>query len=422
MNTHITLVGLNHRTAQVDVREQFALKYAESPDMWAPLLQDPVQEALMLSTCNRVEILASGNTSEIEEHLITTWAGLSGQTTEQLKRHIYIHHNEDAVRHVFSVASSLDSMVLGEPQILGQMKDAYRAAAQAGSTKTILNRLLHRTFSVAKRVRTETGIASSAVSISYAAVEMAKRIFSDMKDCQALLIGAGEMAELAAMHLLQSGIKKLFIANRTFERAQELAKEFNAEAIPFNELFDRMTEADIVISSTGANQPIIGQEEVAKVLKKRRQKPVFFIDIAVPRDISPDVNDLDNVYVYDIDNLKEVVEENMLQRQEEALKASQIVAEESKRFVEWINSLDLQPTIIDLIARHQSILEEELGRTLKKLPSLNPQHREALEIMNKALVSKLCHAPINFLKQAHLHNKADTPHIDLVRRLYGLDE
>ena len=422
MNAHITLVGLNHRTAEVGVRERFALANPEECQAWEKLVQGPVAEAFVLSTCNRVEILASGASADIEAHILDSWAGLCGSSVQELRPHIYAHHTTKAVEHVFCVASSLDSMVLGEPQILGQMKEAYRAATQAGGTKTILNRLLHKAFSVAKRVRTETGIASSAVSISYAAVAMAKHIFADMKDCQAMLIGAGEMAELAATHLVQAGIRKLLIVNRTYEKARELAAAFDAEAVPFDQLFTRMSEADIVISSTGATQTIIEPEDVAQVLKRRRQKPIFFIDIAVPRDISPLVNDLDNVYVYDIDNLKEVIEENKAQRQEEAVKASHIVSQESNRFIQWLDTLQLQPTIVDIIEHHQKLMDEELARTLRRLPQAGEETREALFAMHKALVSKLSHAPITFLKQAHLHSRSDTAHIDLVRRIYGLDD
>jgi glutamyl-tRNA reductase len=421
MKQNITLIGLNHRTANLDIRERFALTFNAESSFLPEFIKAPVEEVIILSTCNRVEVLASGQTADLADCLTAYWASARGWNAPDLAPYIYIHQNSAAVHHLFSVASSLDSMVLGEPQILGQLKEAYRQAADAGTTKTILNRLLHKAFSVAKRVRTETAVAANAVSISYAAVEMAKRVFDDMPSCKAMLIGAGEMAELAATHLLQTGVKKLLIANRTLSRAEELAAEFNGEAVPFDKMFERMSEADIIITSTGSPEPIIHAADIEKILLRRKQKPVFFIDIAVPRDISPDVNDLDNVYVYDIDSLKEVVEENLAQRKEEAVKAAQIVKEEAEAFEQWFSSLDLQPTIVDLIDHHKIIITAELERTLKKIGPVSEDMRQALAVMTRALTSKLSHAPIAFLKNSHKHKGADTAHIDLVRRIYMID-
>lgn len=274
---------------------------------------------------------------------------------------------------MFTVAASLDSLVIGEPQILGQLKDAYHDSVDKDTTGVVLNRLLHKAFSVAKRVRTETGVASSAVSISYAAVELAKRIFGDMSERSAMLIGAGEMAELAATHLLNNGISKVYVANRTFARGQALAEQFNGEAIPFDQLIDQLEKVDIIISSTGAHEAVIRAKDIRQVLKKRKNRSMFFIDIAVPRDIDPDVNGLDNVYLYDIDDLKEVVEENLAQRQEEANKARTIVDCETITFNKWLKSLELQPTIVDLISRTDAIMEDELAKTLKHIPNATPE-------------------------------------------------
>jgi len=345
MRNDIYLLGLNHKTAAVEIREKFALSECFATDVQPFPLAPPLREILVLSTCNRVEILAVGDCAcagrDVPSAVIERWAALRGQDEDELRPYVYVHQGMDAVRHLFNVASSLDSMVVGEPQILGQIKQAYAHAVTQNTAKVILNRLLHKAFSVAKRVRTETEIGSSAVSISYAAVELAKRIFGDMSEYSAMLIGAGEMAELAAVHLLNAGIRKIYVANRTFERAEELAKQFKGEPLAFDTLFDRLADVDIIISSTGAPHAIIRAKDIKGLLKKRKNRPMFFIDIAVPRDIDPDVNNLDNVYLYDIDDLKDVVEENLAQRQEEAARAANIVRSEAANFEKWLRSLRL---------------------------------------------------------------------------------
>ncbi len=434
MNQHIYLIGLNHRTASVDVRENFALTDFCSKETWAiPVREDGCgpdaegpgeacrpNEALILSTCNRVEILAVG-AGDIPGSVLAAWAAARHRTVAELEPYVYVYEGTEAIRHLFSVASSLDSMVLGEPQILGQLKDAYRKARLAGASKTIVNRLLHKSFSVAKRVRTETGVASSAVSISYAAVELAKRIFADMGQYRAMLIGAGEMAELAATHLIQAGIRDILVCNRTFERAVDLARQFKGEPIHFEHLTDRLAEVDIIISSTGAPDPVIRADDVRQVLKRRRYSPMFFIDIAVPRDVEPAVNNFDNVYVYDIDDLKEVVEENLAHRRDEARQAVAIVEEEVGVFCAWLRSLELQPTITALLQHYELHAREELGRTLKRLAAAGPVHettREALETMLRSLVRKLSYEPIAFLRQSH---QSETVRINLIRQMFDLD-
>ena len=416
------LIGLNHRTAGVDVREAFALSHC-TPQSWPLALDHCIQEAFVLSTCNRVEILVSG-TDDAPKAVLESWAAACNRKTENLEPYCYTLSQTDAVRHLLSVASSLDSMILGEPQILGQMKDAYRLSLEAGTMGTLLGRLLHKTFSTAKRVRSETGIAANAVSISYAAVELAKRIFDTMHDCRAMLIGAGQMAELAAEHLIQAGVQHITIANRTLERARDLAQHFNGLAVPFENIAERLVDADIIISSTGAGAAVITADTVRDALKKRRHKPMFFIDIAVPRDIDPAVNGLDNVYVYDIDNLKETVEENKLQRSFEAQKAQCIVDEECAHFMHWLGSLEMQPTIVDLIACHQAYADEELLRTLKRLGDrTDPETVEALRYMLKALIRKIDHAPIAFLKASrHDHAEKQMEAVALARRMFALDK
>jgi glutamyl-tRNA reductase len=326
------------------------------------------------------------------------------------------------VEHVFQVASSLDSMVVGEPQILGQLKQAYRQAVEQGTTRTIINRLMHKAFSVAKRVRSETRIAQSAVSISFAAVELAKDIFGDLSRQRAMLIGAGEMAELAATHLLNSGLSQLLVANRTLSRAQELAQRFNGRAVAYCDLLSHLPSADIVISSTGATQPILHARDMRAILKRRKNRPMFFIDIAVPRDIDPDVNQMDNVYLYDIDDLKGVVEENMAQRREQAELAREIVAQEVDTFQDWLNSLDLTPTIVDLLQHGESLAHKEAERTLKRLgPNVDPETEKAVQTMAQSLAKKLYHPAIDFLKRRGQEQDQAQHYVSIIRRMFDLD-
>ncbi|TVM15873.1 glutamyl-tRNA reductase [Oceanidesulfovibrio indonesiensis] len=442
MNKSLYLVGLNHTTAGVEVRETFGLadclpgriiesesgaQSVQGEEQQIIPLGGPIDELAILSTCNRVEIAAVGEQDACRDAVLARWAAARNADVEELKPYVYIHEDLDAVRHLFRVACALDSMVLGEPQILGQLKDAYRMAVKAGTTKVILNRLYHKAFSVAKRVRTETAVGSAAVSISYAAVELAKRIFGEMSKQKAMLIGAGEMAELAAQHLVTSGIKDIYVANRTFERARELAAQFEGQAIPFETLFDRLHEVDIVISSTGSPSAVIRAKDVKAVLKKRRNRPMFFIDIAVPRDIDPDVNTLDSVFLYDIDDLKEVVEENIAQRREEAAKATAIVYDEADAFGQWLKSLELQPTIVELLERNQGIAHKELAKTEKRLAQIlgrdvAPEMHEALEILVDSVVKKVLHEPIIFLKRRSAEEESARRYIDTTRRMFNLDD
>jgi len=420
MDKKIILLGLNHRTAPVEVREQYALTNVEGFE--EGLLRDcPVSECLALSTCNRVEILAVTDTDEdASGAVLSYWARVCGGDVGVLSSHVYAHEGLAAVEHVFRVAASLDSMIMGEPQILGQLKASYRKAVTKGAARVIVNRLLHKSFSVAKRVRTETAIASSAVSISFAAVELARKIFGDLAGKTAMLIGAGEMAELAATHLLTNGISRLLIANRTLARAKELAKTMRGEAVAFEDLFARLPEADIVISSTGSPTAIIHSRDMKAVLKARKHAAMFFIDIAVPRDIDPDVNSLDNVYLYDIDDLKEVVEGNLAQRREEAVKAQDIVVAETETFGRWLKSLDLQPTIVDLMGRAEDIGRRELARTLRRIGPVDEETRKALETLVLSVGHKLLHEPVVYLKRRAQEETAER-FIDQARRMFNLD-
>ena len=423
MQQEIYLTGLNHRCAEVEIREKYALNQISAQDLGFEHINSLIQESLLLSTCNRVELLlVAPPDSNIYESATTTWARACGQSEEDLRQHTYFFTGLEAVEHLFTVASSLDSMVLGEPQILGQLKEAYQQAVEQKTARVIINRLMHKAFSVAKRVRTETRIANSAVSISYAAVQLAKQIFGELNKQSAMLIGAGEMAELAATHLLNAGISNILVCNRTYSRARELARKFQGQAVDFVNLFDSLQQVDIVISSTGATQTIIQASDVGHILKKRKYKPMFFIDIAVPRDIDPDVNNLDNAYLYDIDDLKEVVEGNLAQRQEEAQKASRIIKDEVHQFHKWLNSLELKPTIVDMLNRGEDIADKEISRTLKKLGSdVSPEVRQAIETMGHSLTKKLYHEPISFLKRRAQESDSAKQYISLTRRMFNLD-
>lgn len=421
MDFMISLVGLNHRTASVDARERFALTEFCSPGSWALPPGNGLNEAFILSTCNRVELLGIGSPNAAEI-MLEAWANARKANIGELHSYIYKRENLDAVRHVFEVASSLDSMVLGEPQILGQMKSAYRKAVECHATGPILNRIMHTAFFVAKRVRHETAISASAVSISYAAIELAKRIFGALQSHNAMLIGAGEMAELAAMHLMQAGIDSLRVSNRTFEHARQLAERFNGKAIPFEDMKLSFRDVDIVIASTGSSETIIRADDIKAALKARKNRPMFFIDIAVPRDIDPDVNELDNVYLYDIDDLKEVVEENMAARREEAGKARTIIEEEVANFASWLENLRVQPTILDIIRRGEAAAREELARTFRHLGPIGEEQKKAIETMAYALARKLNHDPIMFLKSGGMGASGQIARINITRQLLNLDK
>ncbi len=417
----ILLLGVNHKTAPVEVRERLALR--ESDPSALRLFHDlpACLEIVFLSTCNRVEIIAGTNDIEAaRRQLVETWQKSSGVSPDVFSRSTYEYSGVDAVRHVFRVASSLDSMVVGEPQILGQLKDAYRDASEANCSGHLLNKLMHKAFSTAKRIRTETRIASQAVSISYAAVELAKKIFGDLKGKSALLVGAGEMAELAAQHLKTNGIDDLIVANRTLERAIELSKALGGKAVSLEELEDMLVDVDIVISSTGAPGLVIKKEQVKRIMRPRRHRLLFFIDIAVPRDIDPDINEIDNVYLFDIDELKEVVEENKAERKKEAIRAERIVEAEVIKFKSWMKSLDIIPIIKKLQEKAESVRQKELRKTLKNLKGLNDKEKKAIEKLSMSLVNKILHDPIIFIKKGSSEKQRDEA-LAMVCRIFGLN-
>jgi glutamyl-tRNA reductase len=418
----IILLGINHKTAPVELRECIAFSADESTIALQKLHSEPcIDEVLLFSTCNRVEVLlVTQNKSEAIRDTKRFIAQFNKIPIEQFENALYIHDNDEAVRHVFRVASSLDSLVVGEPQILGQIKDAYRSATLLKTSGVILNRLLHRTFSVAKRIRSETGIGDRAVSISYAAVELGKKIFGALEQKKVLLIGAGEMAELAVEHLIRNKVGDIFVANRTFETGVNLAKKFNGKAIRFEEIGESLETVDIIISSTGSPDFIITRNQVKSVIRSRHNRSLFFIDIAVPRDIDPEVNWLTNSYVYDIDDLKGVIDENIEDRQREAVKGERIIDEAVIRFRQWYESLDVVPTIIALRNKLESIAGAEVKKTLQS-NQISRQGADAIQKMTNAIINKVLHSPTMFLKKNGMRDDKSL-YIDVVRKLFKLDE
>lgn len=416
----ITLVGLNHRTASVDIREKFALAQFCGPDNWAVPCTGDIKESLVLSTCNRVELLGIGQKGAGSQ-LLSHWASRCNSAVTELNKYIYFYENLDAVKHLFEVASSLDSMVIGEPQILGQLKTAYRNAIEARCVGSVLNRLMHKAFSVAKRVRSETGIASNAVSISYAAVELSRHIFTDFSKHKAMLIGAGEMAELAALHLNQAGIAEILVLNRTLAHAEDLAYKVSGRGLPFDSLQNALLEVDIVISSTGSNDTVLNLDDVRQLMKRRKNRPIFFIDIAVPRDIDPAVNTLDNIYLYDIDDLKEVVEENRATRREEALKAQEIVKEEVADFAHWLEQIKVAPVIKELFQQGERAAEVEVARALKLLGPISDDQKQIIRHLADSLVRKMNHAPVMYLKEAEKSGEDLAERMENFRYIFNLD-
>ncbi|MGD9038562.1 MAG: glutamyl-tRNA reductase [Desulfobacteraceae bacterium] len=419
----IVNLGMNHETAPVELRECLAREPGNTSTALALMRKLPsIREGLFISTCNRVEALYTSDAPEdARRSVITLLSDLGGIPEHAFSSNLYTFEDTEAIRHIFRVGSSLDSLVVGEPQILGQIKDAYYQATKEKTAGVVLNRLMHKTFHVAKRVRTETGISDAAVSISYAAVELAKKIFYDLEGKLVLLIGAGEMAELAARHLLSHGVTSIRVANRTFSRAVQVAESFNGGAVSYDEIGAQLLEADIVITSTASTEYVINHEVVKGCLRKRRNRPLFFIDIAVPRDVEPRVNDLGNVYVYDIDDLKGVVQINIAQRKEEAVKAERIVQEEVIKFEKWIKTLEVVPTIVSIREKAEAIRQAEIRRSLSSLGQLDPSQRKAIETLTLSLAEKIINDPIVVLKR-----KADRPtrdtYLDIARRLFNLDQ
>ncbi len=416
----ILVAGLNHNTADVEVREKVAFDGSRLDEGLRRLRELPeIEEGMILSTCNRVELYAHvKDTFKASESIKNFLSEFHHVNRELLDKAIYIHDDVDAIRHIFRVASSLDSMVVGEPQILGQLKEAFETSLEKKTTGILLNRLMKKAISVAKRVRSETKIAENAVSISFAAVELAKKIFADLSDKVFMLLGAGEMAELAARHLMNNGVKEVIVANRSFERACDLSKEFNGRPVALDDFLREMLHSDIVICSTGAPNYILMKDQMQKVMKERKQRPVFLIDISVPRNIDPKINDLDNVYLYNIDDLQGIVDTNMFERKKEAEKAEKIIEEEIEPFLKWLSSLDSVPTIVALREKAEEIKKEEFEKLMNRFPEMEDKQKKAIECMAASIINKLIHPPTKALKE---DPEDKDLMIAIIKKLYGIN-
>ena len=420
---NLVLVGVNHKTTPVEIREKLAFNQAKLEASLEELVSSPeIIENIILSTCNRVEIYARVENTDrgiqLLQDFICDYHSISRGNLDQ---YFYSFCDNQAVEHLFRVSSSLDSMVLGEAQILGQVKDAYSTARSFSSTGMVLNQLFEKAFNVAKKVREETGISERGVSISSAAVELAKKIFEDLENHSVMLVGTGEMAELAAKHLISYGVKTVYVANRTYERAAALAQTLNGCALDFEAFKEEMHKADIIITSTAAPTFIIQKEMMEKAIQKRKNKPIFLIDIAVPRDIAPEVNELENVYLYDIDDLQNVVNANMEERQKEAENAMDIIKHEVTKFNNWFSTLDAVPTIVEMRNRAEGMRKIEVEKNLKNMDHLSTDDKESIHLLTQSIVNKILHKPtINLKKKTqsqdgHIYLKA-------IRHLFHLDD
>ena len=420
----IVLVGVNHKTAPVEVRELLAFSDRACADGLRKLVDgDVIREGLIVSTCNRVEILSATTSDQLAlgtQRLAEFLDAERNLPPGFLSKHLYSHTNDEAIRHLFRVASSLDSMVIGEPQVLGQVRHAYSLAVEAGTAGRVLNRLVHHTFRVAKRVRTETGIAGSAVSISYMAVELGKKIFDSLKGHTVLLIGAGEMAELSARHLVNAGASRVLIANRTEESARRLAEEFGGETVPFEQLTASLVEADVVICSTGAPDYVVTEAMAETARERRRNRPTCMIDISVPRNIDPKVGEVPNVFVFDIDDLESVISSNIREREREAERAELIVQSEVMQFQQSLRIMDIGPTIGALRQKLQELARAEMDRQRKRLGPLTAEQEAAVEALLMSTVNKISHPVLNQMRRSYESSDADT--VQALRDIFGLEE
>ncbi len=411
--------GINHNTAPVEIREQVAIAPEDVGDILRDITSSgAASEATILSTCNRTELYCGVDRADGETP--ASWFSENYRVPSvDIESYLYSHRDEAAVKHAFRVAAGLDSMVLGEPQILGQMKDAFARAHKAGATGKILNRLFQQTFSVAKKVRTDTAIGESAVSVAYAAVSLGNQIFDQLQEQTVLLIGAGDMIELCARHLKEHSVRQMIVANRTLERARALAAPLGAQAITLREMPARLSEADIVISCTASQLPILGKGAVERALKARKHRPMFMVDIAVPRDIEEEVGALGDVYLYTIDDLKEIVHENLQSRLEAAKEGEQIIDTHVTKFMHWVRSLDTVPSIRALRETADAVRDAELERARRRL-ALGEDPEQVMERLARALTNKFMHAPTTALRSAH--HGDDEVLRDTVRKLFNLRE
>ena len=417
--SQIVLIGVNHKTAPIELRERIAILRDELPEATRALAAQPgVSECMIVSTCNRVEMLAAVESPETDiKNFLYSQFGLE---KSELGPHIYEHRDQEAVRHLFRVAASLDSMVVGEPQILGQVKEAFATARAAGTVSGQLEHLLQSAFAAAKRVRTETSIGSNSVSLASVAVELARKIFGSLHGRTVFLVGAGKMSELAARHLLQQGAGAILVTNRTLERARQLAEPFNGRGIPFETLYETATEADIVISSTGAPHPIFRREHGQQFMHRRRNRPMFFIDIAVPRDVDPAMNKVEGIFVYDIDDLQQVAASHIAERQSQAGDAEALVEAEVERFHQRRRAVNVAPAIVSLQRQAEEIRINELKRMHAKLGTFSAEQLAAIEALTRGLVNKFLHPPMQALKQAAREN--DSTRVEALCETWSLPQ
>jgi glutamyl-tRNA reductase len=412
-------VGLSHRTAPVELREcvDFA-REGLSQALAALAARGLSHEMVVLSTCNRAEIYAVAG-ADAPDAIGRFFAEYHRLPLARVSEHLYVRHGADAARHLFRVAAGLDSLVVGEPQILGQVKSAYATASDSGYTSAVTNRLFHSAFGVGKRVRRETGLSEGAVSVSYAAIALARKIFGDLKGLNVVILGAGDMAKLTGLHLNGQEVRQITITSRTLRTAEILAKQLGGRAVPWSDQQAALTSADIVITATGAVEPVLTRSLVQDVIRPRRQRPLFIIDIAVPRDVDPSVGDLDQVFLYNIDDLQGIVKENLARRSGELERAESIVEEEVHKFMAWIQSREIIPTVVALRERFETIRQAELARLDAKLSNLPPEARDRVDEITQLIVQKLLLTPTEQLKSLRDESTVAT-YSDALNRLFGL--
>lgn len=419
---HFVIVGLSHKTAPVDIRERLSIPEAKIRPFLNRLLEDDsIEEGMVLSTCNRVETyVVTRQVREAIDFVKGLFSEHADLSLKELDDYLYIKDGKEAIQHVFCVTSSLDSMIVGEPQISGQIKEAYSHAVESETTGSYLNKLVHRALNVSKKVRTETSISQHPVSISYAAVLLAEKIFGDLSSTQILLLGAGEMGTLAARHLVERKVGRVWISNRTGEKAIEAAMELGAAPVPYDQLFEHLPQVDILIVSTGAAKFVIPKDAMIEVMRKRKNKPMFLIDIAVPRNIDPEIHEIENVYLFDIDHLKGIVESNRKEREKEAKKAEAIIFEEVHQFLNYIHQMELSPTIQQLSKKFDAIRRGEMEKYLPRLSKLSSEEKEAVEGCTRAIVNKILHEPIILMKTEEIH-EGGVKYSEILKKLFKLE-
>jgi len=419
----IIVVGMNHRSAPLEVREKLAFSKRSLCGALRNLKDGTcLWECGIISTCNRVEVYGAVEDCDNAVQAITDFlSGHSGEPRTLFEETLYVRKQPESVRHIFRVVCGLDAMMVGEKEIVAQVKEAYEKATEAQSVGTILNALFQSALRASKRVRTETRVDASAVSVSSAAVELAKKIFGDLADSKIMIVGAGQTSEQTLKHLVASGAGAIVASNRSFDKAQELARSYNGKAVPLDNCVQELAKVDIVISSTAAPRAIIGKDRVRQAMRRRRNRPLFLIDIAVPRDVDPDVNEIDNVYLYNIDDLKEIALANLRKREEEITKGERIINEEVSSFMGWLNSLQATPIIRKLHQHFESVREEEMHRVLSRLPDLPHEAREKIETMTRRIIKRLLHTPTTKIKKA-ARQKEGAATLGLLTDLFGLEE